>query len=170
MAIKDLLFLLDPDGAQAPGSEFAVSLAAAHGAHLTAASVVIRYPPHLASPAGFGAGLEFSAVESFAKLAEENRKAASDAFELLAKSLSAGVLAASTMIETFPHLVGEEFGRLARHFDLSIVAQAGPAGPDYAQDIVTGALFGSGRPVFVLPPGFTGPAKLTKCLSGGKSS
>ncbi len=170
MAIKDLLFHLDPDGAQAPGSEFAVSFAAAHGAHLTAASVAIRYPPQFASPASFAGGLEFSAVESFAQLGEENRKAASDAFERLAKSLPAGVLAESTRIETFPHLVGEEFGRLARHFDLSIVAQAGPGGPDYAQDIVTGALFGSGRPVFVLPPGFTGPAKLTKamvCWDGG---
>ncbi len=170
MAIKDLLFHLDPDGAQAPGSEFAVSFAAAHGAHLTAASVAIRYPPQFASPASFAGGLEFSAVESFAQLGEENRKAASDAFERLAKSLPAGVLAESKMIETFPHLVGEEFGRVARGFDLAIITQPGPAGPDYAQDIVTGALFVSGRPVFVLPPGFTGRAKLTKamvCWDGG---
>ena len=170
MAIKDLLFHLDPDGAQAPGSEFAVSFAAAHGAHLTAASVAIQYPPQFASPASFAGGLEFNAVESFAQLGEENRKAASDAFERLAKSLSAGVLAESMMIETFPHLVGEEFGRLARGFDLAIITQPRPGGPDYAQDIVTGALFGSGRPVFVLPSSFTGPAKLTKamvCWDGG---
>ena len=170
MAIKDFLFHLDQDGAQAAGSEFAVSLAAAHGAHLTAASVVIQYPPQLASPASFAGGLEFSAVESFAQLSEDNRKAANEAYERLAKSLPAGVLAESVMIECFPQLVGEEFGRLARGFDLSVVAQPGPAGPDYAEEILTSALFGSGRPVFVLPPGFTGAAKLATamvCWDGG---
>jgi nucleotide-binding universal stress UspA family protein len=170
LAIRDLLFHLEPDGAQAPGSEFAVSLAAAHGAHLTAASVAIRYYPQVGSPSSFAVGLEFSTMESFAQLSEENRKVASDAFERLAKSLPAGVTAESTTIETFPQLVGEEFGRLARGFDLSIVAQPGPGGPDYAEDIVTAALFGSARPVFVLPPGFTGTARLTKamvCWDGG---
>ncbi|HTO78780.1 MAG TPA: universal stress protein [Methylocystis sp.] len=170
MAIKDLLFHLDPDGAQAPGTEFAVSLAAAHGAHLAAASVVIQYLQQVWSPASFTGGLEFSALASFANFAEENRKAASDAYERLVKSLPPGVSAESTRIETFPQLIADEFGRLARGFDLSIVAQPGPTRPDYAEDTVTGALFGSGRPVFVLPAGFTGTARLTKamvCWDGG---
>ncbi len=170
MPIKDLLFHLTPDGAGAAGGEFAGSLARAHGAQLTAASVAIQYPPQAGSPASFAGGLEFSAVESFAQLLEENRKAAHAAFERLAKSLPAGVLAEFVMIETFPQLVGDEFGRLARRFDLAVIVQPAPAGPDYAQEIITSALFGSGRPVFLLPPGFRGPAKLTKamiCWDGG---
>jgi len=170
MAIKDILFHLTPDQARVAGSEFAVSLALAHRAQLTAASVAIQYPPQAGSPASFAGGLEFSAVESFAQLFEENRKAAREAFERLAKSLPAGVSAESVTIETFPQLVGDEFGRLARRFDLAVIAQPEPTGPDYAQDVITSALFGSGRPVFALPPGFTGPATLKKamiCWDGG---
>ncbi len=170
MAIKDILFQLTPEEARAAGSEFAVSLAQTHGAQLTAASVVIQFPPQSGSPSSFAGGLEFGAMESFAQLLEENRKAAREAFERFAKSLPAGVLAESVAIESFPQLVGDEFGRLARRFDLAVVAQPDPGGPDYAQEIITSALFGSGRPVFVLPPRFAKPAQLTKamvCWDGG---
>ncbi|BDV38060.1 universal stress protein [Methylocystis bryophila] len=170
MAIKDLLFHLEPEGPEFPGSEFALSLAQAHGAHLTVASLVIQYPPQLATPASFAGGLEFGDVESVVKFAEEYRKIAREAFAQLSKSLPAGVSAEHRMIESFPQTIGEDCGRLARGFDLSIIPQPSPLGPDYAQDIVTGALFGSARPVIVLPRGFLGPAKLTKamvCWDGG---
>ena len=166
MAIKDLLFHLAPDEAHPAGSEFAISLAVAHGAHLTAASVAIDYPPQFANGGTFAGGLELSVMESFVELTEQNRKAAREAYERLAKSFPAGVAAEFVTIETFPHLVGDEFGRLARRFDVAIVAQ----GADFAQGIVTGALFGSGRPAFVLPADFAGPAQLTKamvCWDGG---
>jgi nucleotide-binding universal stress UspA family protein len=166
LAIKDLLFHLTPDEARPAVSEFAVSLAEAHGAHLTAASVAIDYPPQLANGGSFAGGLELSVVENFMELTEQNRKAAKEAYERLAKSFPAGIVAEFVTIETFPQLVGDAFGRLARRFDLAIVAQ----GPDFAQDIVTGALFASGRPAFVLPSGFAGPARLMKamvCWDGG---
>ena len=93
MAIKDLLFHLTPDEAGAPASEFAVSLALAHGAHLTAASVVIDYRPQLANGGGFAGGLEFNLADSFAELTEQSRKAVREAYERLAKSLPAEVVA-----------------------------------------------------------------------------
>ena len=166
MAIKDLLFHLAPDEARPAGSEFAISLALAQGAHLTAATVAIDYPPQLANGGTFAGGLELSVMENFVELTEQNRKAAREAYERLAKSFPAGVAAEFVTIETFPQLVGDAFGRLARRFDVAIVA----LGSDFAQDIVTGALFGSGRPTFVLPSGFAEPARLTKamvCWDGG---
>ena len=166
MAIKDLLFHLPPDEARPAGSEFAISLALAHGAHLTAASVAIDYPPQLANGGTFAGGLELSVIENFVELSEQNRKAAREAYERFAKFLPAGLAAEFVTIETFPQLVGDAFGRLARRFDVAIIAQ----GSDFAQDIVPGALFGSGRPAFVLPSGFAGPARLTKamvCWDGG---
>ena len=166
MAIKDLLFHLAPDEARPAGSEFAISLAAAHGAHLTAASVAIDYPPQLANGGTFAGGLELSVVDNFVEFTEQNRKAAREAYERLVQSFPTGIAAEFVTIETFPQLVGDEFGRLARRFDVAIITQ----GSDFAQDIVPGALFGSGRPAFVLPSGFAGPAQLTKamvCWDGG---
>ena len=166
MAIKDLLFHLTPDEAHPAGSEFAISLAVAHGAHLTAASVAIDYPPQLTNGGAFAGGLELSVVENFVELTEQNRKAARETYERLAKSFPAGIAAEFATIETFPQLVGDEFGRLARRFDVAVVAM----GSDFSEDIVSGALFGSGRPAFVLPSGFAEPARLTKamvCWDGG---
>jgi nucleotide-binding universal stress UspA family protein len=59
---------------------------------------------------------------------------------------------------------GDLFGRLARRFDLSVVGQAEPKhGP--AQDLVIeGALFGSGRPVIVVPYIQRGGLKLDRVL------
>ena len=166
MAIKDLLFHLPPDEAPPAGSEFAISLAVAHGAHLTAASVAIDYPPQLGNGGTFAGGLELSVMENFVELTEQNRKAARAAYERFAKSFPAGVAAEFVMVETLPQLLGDAFGSLARRFDVAIIALES----DFAQDIVPGALFGSGRPAFVLPPGFVGPAQLTKamvCWDGG---
>ena len=166
MAIKDLLFYLTPDGARPEGSEFAISLAVAQDAQLTAASVALDYPPQLANGGSFAGGLELSVMENFVELTEQNRKAAREAYERLAKSLPAAITAEFVMIETFPQLVGDAFGRFARRFDVAVVAM----GSDFSEAIVSGALFGSGRPVFALPAGFAEPARLTKamiCWDGG---
>jgi nucleotide-binding universal stress UspA family protein len=166
LAIKDLLFHLAPDETPYAGGAFAVSLAQAHGAHLTAASLAIDYPPQLANGGTFAGGLELSVADSFVELTEQNRKAAREAYDRLAQSFPAGLAAEFVTIETFPQLAGDDFGSLARRFDLAVIAQ----GSALAPEIVTGALFGSGRPVFVLPSGFAGPARLTKamvCWDGG---
>ncbi|MFY9655831.1 MAG: universal stress protein [Methylocystis sp.] len=166
MAIKDLLFHLAPDETRPAGSEFAVSLAQGHGAHLTAASIAIDYPPQLANGGTFAGGLEWSVAENFVELTEQNRKAAREAYDRLAQSFPAGLASEFVTIETFPQLASDEFGRLSRRFDVVVIAQ----GSALAPDIITGALFGSGRPTFALPSGFSGPARLTKamvCWDGG---
>ncbi len=166
LAIKDLLFHLTPDETPSTGGEFVVSLAQTHGAHLTAASVTIDYPPQLANGGTFAGGLELSVADSFVELTEQNRKAAREAYDRLVQSSPAGLASEFVTIETFPQLAGDDFGRLARRFDLAVIAQ----GAALAPDLITGALFGSGRPAFVLPPGFAGPARLAKamvCWDGG---
>jgi nucleotide-binding universal stress UspA family protein len=166
LAIKDLLFYLASDETPQAGGEFAVSLAQAHGAHLTVASLAIDYPPQLANGGTFAGGLELSVAENFLELTEQNRKAAGEAYDHLAQSFPPGLSAEFVTIETFPQLAGDDLGSLARRFDLAVIAQ----GSALAPDIITGALFGSGRPTFALPSGFAGPARLTKamvCWDGG---
>jgi len=166
LAIKDLLFHLTPDETPYAGGEFAVSLAQAHGAHLTAASIAIDYPPQFANGGTFAGGLEWSVGENFVELTEQNRKAAREAYDRLAQSFPPGLASEFVTIETFPLLASDDFGRLSRRFDVVVIAQ----GSALAPDIITGALFGSGRPTFVLPSGFSGPARLARamiCWDGG---
>jgi nucleotide-binding universal stress UspA family protein len=166
LAIKDLLFHLTPDETPSAGGEFAVSLAQAHGAFLTAASLAVDYPPQFANGGTFAGGLELSVADSFGELSEQNRKVAREAYDRLAQSFPVGLCSEFVTIETFPQLAADDFGRLARRFDLAVIAQGAPLAPD----IITGALFGSGRPALVLPRGFAGAARLTKamvCWDGG---
>jgi nucleotide-binding universal stress UspA family protein len=170
LTIKDIVFHLDTEGAGAGVSDFALSLAASAGAYLTAAAVAIFYAPLAMNGGSFGAGLDFNAVDAFAELTEHSRKAAKEAYERLAKTAPSEVHTEFVMIEALPQLAGDEFGRLARCFDISIVGQATPQGADYERHMITGALFNSGRPVFVVPSRHEGPANLEKaivCWDGG---
>lgn len=170
MAIRDIVFHLDTQGAGPAVSDFALSLAASTGAYLTAAGVAILYAPMPMNAGSFGGGVDFGLVDAFEELTEHSRKAAKEAYERLAKTAPSEVHAEFVTIETLPELVGDEFGRLARRFDFSIVGQATPQSADHERHLITGALFNSGRPVFVVPSRHEGPAKLGKaivCWDGG---
>lgn len=170
MAIRDIVFHLDTQGAGQAASDFALSLAASTGAHLTAAGLAILYAPMTMTGGSYGGGVDFGMVDAFAELTERSRKAAKEAYERLAKTAPAQLHAEFVTIETLPELVGDEFGRLARRFDFSIVGQATPGSADHEARLIAGALFNSGRPVFVVPSRRQGPAKLGKaivCWDGG---
>ena len=82
----------------------------------------------------------------------ENRKAAQTAHEKFEEAAKrAGLSATSRVIEAGSASASDMFGRLARSYDLSVVAQA-QSGDEIAEDlIIEAALFSSGRPVLVVP-------------------
>jgi nucleotide-binding universal stress UspA family protein len=160
MAIKDILTHLGPRAEGAKTTEFALSLAAQMGAHVTAGGVAIQHMPP-PSPDYIGSYEAIDAVTA------ERRAAVEAAYERFAAAAPTGVQTEFVMIETLAPIATNRFGELGRHFDLSVVGQR--LG-DEDNPIVQGALFGSGRPVFIVPSVHKGPAKLGKamvCWDGG---
>jgi nucleotide-binding universal stress UspA family protein len=115
------------------------------GAH--AAAVAFSYEPVI--PATIMGGIPASLIE---QQRADNEKAARDAvskFEAAAKreaiSFESRILSAS-----IPG-AADMFGAMARRFDLAVVAQSQADRLAPEEVIVEGALFGSGRPVVVVP-------------------
>jgi nucleotide-binding universal stress UspA family protein len=66
---------------------------------------------------------------------------------------------------------GDQFGRIARRFDLAVVGQAEPKTNAVEGIIVEAALFDSGRPVIIVPYIQKAPLKLDRvmvCWDGGR--
>ena len=143
--IKDTVVNLSVGNSRDVAADYAVSVADAFGAHV--AGTAFAYEP--AIPGTVMGSVPAELIE--ASLAE-SRKAAEDAIARFDQAAGrAGVSFESRVVDAT--LVGgaDLFGRIARRFDLSVVAQAEPdkaAGEDL---IIEAALFQSGRPVIVVP-------------------
>jgi nucleotide-binding universal stress UspA family protein len=163
MAIKDILVHLEAGDAGAATVEFALSLASQVGAHVTAGGIAIQYiPPSTVEDAG--------SYETFTQLTEESRTAVEGAYKSFAASAPAGVETDLVIIEALAQIARDRFGELGRHFDFSIVGQGNPEFDDEADLMAQGSLYGSGKPVFIIPYIHKGPAKLGKamvCWDGG---
>lgn len=143
--IKDFLVNLSVSGSRDVAGPYAISIAETFDAH--AAAVAFSYDPVI--PASVMGGIPASLID---QQRAENDKAASDAiakFDAAAKR--EGISFESRVMNGSVPGAADTFGTMARRFDLSVVAQAEPRkfGPD--EVIVEGALFGSGRPVVVVP-------------------
>jgi nucleotide-binding universal stress UspA family protein len=166
MAIKDLLLHIDTTDRGAGASDFALSLATEMGAHLTAAGVVLEIVP----PASFMGEYPYDIM---AEALDQAREAAKQSYTKLAAAAPATVQTELVVIQAIAGQAREDFGRLARHFDLAVVGQGGEEGGSDDELMSEGALFNSGRPVFVVPNIHKGPAKLGKamvCWDGGLPS
>src|SRR5256714_5507900 len=143
--IKDLIVnVTTGDGPDVAGP-YAISIAETFGAHVGA--VAFAYEPVI--PPTVMGGIPASLIES---QRAENDKAASDAlgkFDAAAKR--AGVSFESRMVSASLAGASDRFGAMARRFDLSVIAQTEPDKIAPEELIVEGALFGSGRPVVVVP-------------------
>ena len=166
MAIKDILLHIDTSDRGAGVSDFALSLATEMGAHLTAAGIVLEIVP----PASFMGEYPYDIM---AEAMDQVREAAQASFKKIAAAAPATVQTELVMIQAISGQAREDFGRLARHFDIAIAGQGGDEGGSDDELMVEGALFSSGRPVFVVPNIHKGPAKLGKamvCWDGGLPS
>ena len=142
--IKDIVVNLSVAGPR-HATDFAVSVASAFDVHL--AGVAFQYEPVI--PATDMGGIPVELIEI--QRADNEKKAgdAKAAFDEAARR--AGLSFESGIIEASVAGASDVFGRIARRFDLSVVGQAEPDKSTFDELIIEGALFGSGRPVLVVP-------------------
>ena len=162
MAVKDILVHIDTSESGVGVNEFALSLASRTGSYLTAAGLAIQFVPSSAMDDGGG-------YASLVEITEQSKADARAAYDRLKSAATPDVQTDFIMIEGVAQTARERFGELGRHFDLSIVGQGTPVNADDGL-MVEGALYGSGRPVFVVPAAHRGPAALDKvlvCWDGG---
>lgn len=165
--IKDAVVNLPVGNPQSRVVEFAVSVASAFDAHL--AGVAFVYDPFV--PMIDVAAIPADLIESQRIENENTAMAAISKFEEAVRR--SAVSAESGKLEA--ELLGavDIFGRIARRFDLSIVAQAEPDKPGPEDTIIESALFDSGRPCLVVPYIQKTGLKLDRvmvCWDGSRSS
>ena len=179
--IKDIIVKLRVGEPASPAEDYAVSVAATFDAHLTGIAF-LYYPIVPAADAGYtladiygsrsGAGnLPPEMIETQQLDNAAATKAAIDRFATA--SARAGVSAEPLTPGANFAGVGDQFGRIARHFDLSVVGQAEPETSAIEDKIVEAALFDSGRPAIVVPYIQKAPLKLDRvmvCWDGSRSA
>ncbi len=176
MAIRDVLVHLAAGGGAESANVFALGLAERMGARLTAAAVVIDFPYPAPDATGATADWAFIDYETFAKIGEMRRRVAEKSYEALASSAPSQAEMEFVLIQAFREKARDDFARLARRFDLLVIAAGAgwtseePSGGQDRADLISSALFGSGRPLFIIPPAPAGAARLDKalvCWDGG---
>jgi nucleotide-binding universal stress UspA family protein len=165
--IKDIVVNLTVDEKPSPACDYAVSVAAAFDAHL--AGVAFLYDPIVpVSGAGY---IPADVIEAQERDNEKATRAALDRFN--AACSRAGVRAEPLTLSASFGGVGEQFSRIARRFDLSIVGQAEPESSAVEEIIAESALFESGRPVIIVPYIQKAPLKLDNvmvCWDGSRAA
>jgi nucleotide-binding universal stress UspA family protein len=157
MSIKDLLVVLDVEGKQAPAQRFALSLAQQVDAHLTAAGLAVQY----VAPVSFGGEYPYDLM---AQAMEQSRAALEEGYTRLRTEAPEDVTTEFVMIEAVSGLANARLGELARHFDMTVIGQEKDSATGDDNGFIVAALFGSARPVFVVPYIHQGPAKLDHAI------
>jgi nucleotide-binding universal stress UspA family protein len=143
--IKDLIVNVTVGESRDVAGHFAISIAETFEAHVGA--VAFSYEPVI--PPTVMGGIPASLID---EQRADNEKAAAGAlakFDAAAKR--AGVSFESRIVGASLAGAADTFGAMARRFDLSVIAQAEPDKIAPEELIAEGALFGSGRPIVVVP-------------------
>ncbi len=143
--IKDLVVNLTGAHAQDYAADYAVSIAKVFGAHADGISFV--FDPVI--PGSVLGGLPTELIEAQRVENSKLAKSASERFESACKA--AGVSGHTRILDASVAGAADLFGRIARRFDLAVVGQARPDLGASEDLLIEGALFGSGRPVVVVP-------------------
>src|SRR5215216_3016926 len=162
--IKDVVVALSVGGTRDAAADYAISVAAAFEAHVT--GVAFAYEPVI--PGTVLGGFPYDFIEASRA---ESRKAAGAAVARFDRAANnAGVSAESRISETTLVGAAELFGRMARRFDLAVVAQGEPDKVVGQDLVIEAALFQSGRPVIAVPYIQTVALALNRVLVGGDGS
>ena len=165
--MKDIVVNLSVGEKASPACDYAVSVAATFDAHL--AGIAFLYDPIVpVSGAGY---IPADVIEAQERDNEEATRTALDRFN--AACSRAGVSAEPLTLSASFAGVGEQFSRIARRFDLSIVGQSEPESSAVEEIIAELALFESGRPVIVVPYIQKAPLKLDNvmvCWDGSRAA
>lgn len=156
--IKDLVVNLGLGKPRDVAADYAISITEAFGAHLC--GVAFAYEP-VVPPSVMG-GIPADVIDAQWAASEGAANAAIAGFEAAAKR--AGIAAEHRKLTASIGGAGDLFGRLARRFDLAVTAQAEPKGSAAYGLVIEGALFGSGRPVIVVPYIQKGGLKLDRVM------
>jgi nucleotide-binding universal stress UspA family protein len=143
--IKDLVVNLAAGADRDPAAQFAISIAATFQAHI--AGIAFAFDPVITPTVMDGLSAGWIDAQRAENLAVAQQAVAR--FEEAARR--EGVSAEHRIVESSLGAAANRFGRIARHFDLSVVAQTAPdlALPDDL--LIEAALFESGRPTVVVP-------------------
>jgi nucleotide-binding universal stress UspA family protein len=157
--IKDIVVNLGLGESGGPAADYAVSVASAFEAHL--AGIAFVYDPIV--PVSSMGYIPAEVIETQQADNEAAAKAAIDRFT--AATGRAGVSAEPLTLSASFAGAGDQFGRIARRFDLAIVGQAEPeAGSAVQAMIAESTLFESGRPVIMVPYIQKAPLKLDRVM------
>jgi nucleotide-binding universal stress UspA family protein len=141
--VKDLVVNLTVGTDRDVAAAFAISIAEAFEAHI--AAVAFASDPVI-TPTVLD-GLSSTWIDAQRGESRALAQAAADAFERAARGLSAE----HRVIEASIGSAAAMFGRIARRFDLAVVAQRDPGGGPGEELFIEAALLESGRPVVVVP-------------------
>jgi nucleotide-binding universal stress UspA family protein len=142
---KDILVNLTLGRAQDPAADYAISLAGLFGAHLS--GVAFALEPVI--PASAMGGIAGDVIDN--AIAEAERQANDAAARFEAAARKQGLLYEKQTVTALLADAADRFGKMARHFDLSVVLQPDSDASTATDLFVESALFGSGRPVVVVP-------------------
>jgi nucleotide-binding universal stress UspA family protein len=145
--IKDIVFHLSPRAPDEASIDYTVSVASAFEAHLT--GVAFALDPFVPPTLGIGDVVPADWIDEERAQAQAAATAAIARFEDVARRN--GVAFQSRLIDSSLAGAGEIFGELAARFDLSIVRQSEPGKTPLEELVIEAALFGSGRPLLVVP-------------------
>lgn len=156
--IKDIVVQMPLGKSGGALAKYAVSVGAAFSSHVEA--VAVAYRPIIT-------GMSYGAIPAdvIAWQEQESAKMADGALATFSEAAKREGLSFGT--QTFAAVPGEAsdmFGEIARRFDLAMVAQPNPDDPAYDDAMLEGALFGSGRPVLVVPYIQRSPFKVERAL------
>ncbi len=158
MIIKDVVANLSVAEGGSFTADYAVSVAAALEAHLT--GIAFIYDPVV--PVAATGYIPPEVIDTQQRDSQDAAKAAIDRFA--AAAARNGIAAEPTMLPASFAGAGEQFGLIARRFDLAIVGQAEPDKAAVEELIAESALFESGRPVIVVPYIQKAPLKLDRVM------
>lgn len=142
---KDIVVNLTPSQQRDPAADYAISLAGLFGAHLTG----IAFALEPAIPASAMGGAALNVIDTAIAEAERHAKDAAVRFEAAAQKQ--GVLCDKRTITALVADAASRFGQVARHFDMAVALQPEPESDAPNDLFVEAALFGSGRPLIVVP-------------------
>ncbi len=166
--IKDIIVNLPVEGSRDAVTSFAVSVAARFGAHLTGFAFLYEpLMPVMVDSYGVPPGvIELQRIEN-----EKVAKAAVARFDEAARL--AGISGEARALDAPVGAAPATLARIARRFDLCVIAQPEPNQPALAHLFVEAALFETGRPLLIVPYIQTAPLKLDRimlCWDGSRSA
>jgi len=142
MSFRDIVLMVD--SSSEAGARYAVSIASRFKAHLTAAALIVDPTTSM----GF---LEASAAFVASSLDKLRIAAQQSLRDIEARAQQSGVSVQTELVEAGIGTIVETLGPRLRSFDLVLAEQPHPDLPGDRDVIIETALFGSGRPLLVVP-------------------